>query len=147
MKRLLLRHFARVYLLGLLLALVLALSFCGCSVLTKTAGASVGAGIGSLGGPVSGAIGGGAGYLVAEFATTEEDGDEAATSVQTAVEIARGNRGFVENLEVQFWAAIRLVAGLAIFSLIASIGYSLWRKKKASPFYDRLRAIEKRLKD
>ena len=124
-----------------------ALSFCSCSVLTKTAGASVGAGIGSIGGPVSAAVGGGAGYLVAEFATTEEPNDEATTGVQKAVELARGNRGFVENLEVQFWSAIRLVGGLALFSLIASIGYSLWRKKKASPFYDRLRAIEKRLKD
>ena len=95
---------------------------------------------------MSGAVGGGVGYLAAEFATTEEAGD-AGADIQTAVDLARGNRGFVENLEVQFWAAIRLVGGLALFSLIASIGYSLWRKKKASPFYDRLRAIEKRLKD
>ena len=94
-----------------------------------------------------GAVGGGVGYLAAEFATTEEPGDEATTDVQKAVDLARGNRGFVENLEVQCWSAIRLVGGLALFSLIASIGNSLWRKKNASPFYARLRAIEKRLKD
>ena len=118
--------------------------------MTKTAGAATGGAIGSLAGPLGGAVGGGAGYLVSEMATEDSTAisGELSPEVRAAIDSAMGqHRGFVENLEIQVWAAMRLIGALALFSLLASVGYSLWRKRKASPFYDRIRQLERKLKD
>ena len=102
----------------------------------------------AISGPIGAGIGAGAGYLVTEVAIDEKPilGGSESLSPEDVLSIMEGQmnaeRGFVETLEAQVFSAIRLVGGLALFALVASLGYSFWRKRKASPFYERLAQIE-----
>ena len=142
---------------GFMLAIFLLSSIGGCASLWPLGGAMAGGAAGRLGGPGGAALGAGAGYgagVVLESTTGSEAAAIAAKvegmtpeDIRTLITATAGeSKGFMEKLEGEIYALIKIVMIVTAAAFAAHFAYSWRRRQKGESYYADIERLKSKLK-